>query len=301
MKILLTGTNGQLGHVLQSVLATFGDVVAVSRGECDLAFPEKIVSLVEHVKPSLIINAAAYTAVDKAESEPELAFAINATAPKTLAAQANLRGIPLIHYSTDYVFDGASTRPYEEDDLVNPLSVYGLSKWQGEQNVRAMCEQNLIIRTEWVYGTHGNNFLKKILQLAQERDELEVVAEQFGAPTSTRFLAQATAQAVKRILHNETNGLFGTYHVAARGYTNWHNYAVIIVSLANKLGLATKLAPKDIHPIALTAYQLAASRPKNCRLNTQKAERLLGITAPDWEVDVEHTLQLLISGRLHEK
>lgn len=188
-KILVTGKNGQVGHELQRSLAPVGEVVAVDVEECDLTDTLSIVALVDRIKPDLIVNPAAYTAVDKAESDVEVAYAINAIAPKVLAAQANMLNIPMIHYSTDYVFDGTKSGVYVEEDEANPKSVYGKTKWQGEQNVRAICPKHVIFRTSWVFGAHGNNFLKTILRLAQEKDALSIIADQYGAPTSARLLA----------------------------------------------------------------------------------------------------------------
>lgn len=292
-RILVTGKNGQVGHELQRSLAHLGEVVAVDIEDCDLTNTKAIVSLVEKIKPSLIVNPAAYTAVDKAEAEPEIAFAINATAPKVLAAQANMMHIPIIHYSTDYVFDGEKDGWYTEDDSPNPQSIYGKTKWQGEKNVRAMCGQHLILRTSWVFGAHGGNFLKTILKLAQEREQLKIIADQYGAPTSARLLADVAAEIAQKLLNGET-GKFGTYHLVASGETTWHGYASKVVELANELGLITKAQANDIQPIPTEAYPLPAPRPKNSKLSTDKIKASFGLDISDWSVDVEQVLKQLI-------
>lgn len=294
MKILVTGKNGQVGHELQRSLASLGEVVAVDVEDCDLKDTAAIVSLVEKVKPCLIVNPAAYTAVDKAEAEAEVACAINATAPKVLAAQANLLHIPIIHYSTDYIFDGEKDGVYVEDDPANPQSIYGKTKWQGEKNVRAMCPQHVILRTSWVFGAHGGNFLKTILKLAQERDELKIIADQFGAPTSARLLADATAEIAKQLLFGESTQKAGTYHLVGGGETTWHGYASKVVELANRLGVKTKMRAEDIQPIPTEAYPLPAPRPKNSKLSTEKIKATFGIDIPDWSLDVEQVLKQVI-------
>jgi len=295
MKILVTGKNGQVGHELQRSLAPLGEVVAVDVEDCDLTDTAAFVSLVERVKPGLIVNPAAYTAVDKAEAEQEIAFAINATAPKVLAAQANLLHIPIIHYSTDYVFDGTKSGQYSEKDDANPQSVYGRTKWQGEKNVRAMCPQHVILRTSWVFGAHGGNFLKTILKLAQERDELKIIADQFGAPTSARLLADSTAKIAKQLLNGDAVTKAGVYHLVAFGETTWHGYASKVVELANQLGVKTKVKTGDIKPIPTEAYPLPAPRPKNSKLSTEKIKATFGIDIPDWSVDVERVLKQIIA------
>jgi dTDP-4-dehydrorhamnose reductase len=292
-RILVTGKNGQVGFELQHSLSPLGEVIAVDIEDCDLKNTSAIVDLVERVKPSLIVNPAAYTAVDQAESDLEGAYAINAIAPKVLAAQANLRHIPMIHYSTDYIFDGTKEGCYLEDDPANPQSKYGKTKWQGEKNVRAMCPQHVIIRTSWVFGAHGGNFLKTILQLSQERDKLKIIADQFGAPTSAKRLADNSALIAMRLLNGEVRK-FGTYHLVASGETSWHGYASYVVAFANKLGLKTRLSVTDIQPIPSEAYPQPASRPKNSRLSTQKIQNTFGIELPPWTVDVERVLQQLL-------
>lgn len=293
-KILITGKNGQVGFELQRSLQSLGEIVAVDIEDCDLGDTSAIVDLVERVKPSMIVNPAAYTAVDKAESEPEVAYTINATAPKVLAAQANLLHIPIIHYSTDYVFDGTKQGCYFEDDPVNPQSIYGKTKWQGEKNVRSMCPQHIIIRTSWVFGEHGGNFLKTILKLARERETLKIIADQVGAPTSAKLLADSTALIVRQLLNGET-AKFGTYHLVAGGEATWHSYATKVVALANQFGVATKVKADDIEPIPTEAYLLPAHRPKNSRLSTDKIKAAFGIEINDWSLDVEQVLKKVIA------
>lgn len=285
------GKNGQVGHELQRSLAPLGEVVAVDVEDCDLTDTAAIVSLVEKLKPGLIVNPAAYTAVDKAETEPEIAFAINATAPKVLAEKAHLLDIPIIHYSTDYIFDGTKDSAYVEDDPANPQSIYGMTKWQGEQSVRAMCPRHVILRTSWVFGAHGGNFLKTMLKLAQERNELKVIADQFGAPTSARLLADSTFEIAAQLLAGGSGRKSGTYHLVAVGETTWHGYASKLVELANEFGVNTKIQAKDIQPIPTEAYPLPAPRPKNSRLNTEKIKAAFGIDIPDWSVEVEQVLK----------
>jgi len=291
MKILVTGKNGQVGHELQRSLASLGEVIAVDIEDCDLTDTAAIVSLVEKVKPGLIVNPAAYTAVDKAEVEQEIAYAINAITPKVLAEQASLLNIPLIYYSTDYIFDGTKAELYLENDRANPQSVYGKSKWQGEENVRSICPQHIILRTSWVFGAHGGNFLKTILKLAQERDELKVIADQFGAPTSARLLADSTAEIVKQLFDSDVRQKAGTYHLVASGVTSWYGYAKKVLELVNQFGVKTKIHSENIVPIPTEAYPLPAPRPKNSVLSTDKIKKTFGINIPDWSVDVGQVLK----------
>lgn len=290
---MLTGKNGQVGYELQRTLQTVGEIFAVDVEDCDLGNTSAIVDLVEQVKPSLIVNPAAYTAVDRAESDRETAYAINSTAPKVLAAQANMRHIPIIHYSTDYVFDGTKVVPYDEEDAANPKSVYGSTKWQGEKNVRAMCAQHIILRTSWVYGMHGNNFLKTMLRLAQEKSELQVISDQYGAPTSASFLAESTALIAQQLLSGESSK-FGTFHLVAGGETTWHGYATKILEIAKSKGVVLKIAPDQVKPIRTESYPLPAARPRNSRLSTKKIQDNWGISAMDWNVDLVQTAEALL-------
>ena len=294
-KILLTGMKGQVGFELMKTLAPLGKVIGVDVNECDLAQSAMIDALLDRVKPDIIINPAAYTAVDKAESEPWVAHAVNAQAPKTLARQASRRNIPIIHFSTDYIFDGEKDGPYLEDDPANPKSVYGKTKWLGEEAVRSNAAKHVILRTSWVFGAHGVNFLKTMLKLSKERDKMSVVSDQVGAPTSARLLAEVTAEIVKQLLQEFSYRKYGTYHLVAEGETSWHGYAKYVVERANAMGLETKLDPKSIKPIKTKDFPLPAPRPANSRLDTTKVRETFGITLPAWQSEVDHVLAELIS------
>lgn len=278
-KILLTAQNGQVGWELQRTLAPLGEVVALDRQALDLANPDAIRAVIREVKPQLIVNAAAYTAVDRAETEPELAQAVNATAPGIMAEEAKRLGAALIHYSTDYVFDGAKEGVYVEDDPTNPLNVYGATKLAGEQAIRASCAAHLILRTSWVYGARGKNFLLTMLRLAKEREELKIVADQIGAPTWSRHIAETTAQILAQRM-GQWPELDGLYHFTAGGATSWHGFATAIVELS---GIAPK--PRLI-PIPTTEYPLPATRPKNSLLSNASLAATFGLTMPDWSVSL---------------
>lgn len=295
MNILLTGKNGQLGFELQRALAPLGRIVAVDREECDLAESEAIRSLVRSVRPDLIINPAAYTAVDRAESEPELAAALNATAPAVLGEEARRIGAWIIHYSTDYVFDGTSSRPYRETDVPNPLNVYGRTKRDGDLALRQCCPHHLIFRTSWVVGAHGNNFAKTMLRLAAERDSLSIVADQFGAPTSAALLADVTAQIVGRVLRAGLSGFpFGLYNLSAGGVTTWHAYARFVVEQALEAGTPLTIQPSRIRAITTAEYPLPARRPANSQLDTTLFRSTFGLTLPDWQQGLHHILQQIL-------
>ena len=275
MRILLTGAAGQLGRELKRSLACLGDVIARDRLQLDLARADTLRAAVRTAAPAVIVNAAAYTAVDKAETEPTVADAINALAPAILAEEAKRLGALLIHYSTDYVFDGSKASAYTEDDIPAPLAAYGHSKLAGELAIAASGCRHLIFRTSWVYGLHGVNFLKTMLRLGQERDELRVVDDQFGAPTWTRHLADVTALILAR--REVPNGL---YHLAGAGETSWHGYAEAIFAEAQRAGLMDK-APV-VHRIASANYPLPAPRPANSRLDCAKFRRDFDLALPDW-------------------
>jgi dTDP-4-dehydrorhamnose reductase len=282
-KILLTGKNGQLGWELQRSLATFGQVVATDSKELDLADPDAIRRTIRRIAPDIIINPAAYTAVDKAESDTELAIAVNGIAPGILAEESLRLGALLVHYSTDYVFDGSKAAPYTEVDAPNPQSVYGRTKLAGEQAICTSGCKHLILRTSWVYGVHGGNFVKTILRLAKERNELRIVADQFGAPTWARNLAQATASALSCWQNKNWDGDFsGLYHLTAAGRTNWHEYAEEIVRLARKCDPALAAKLLDIRPIATQEYPVPAKRPANSVLSNDKIRDAFGIVLPEW-------------------
>ncbi|MFC7419971.1 dTDP-4-dehydrorhamnose reductase [Iodobacter arcticus] len=297
IRILLTGKNGQLGFELQRSLAVLGTVIAVDREDCDLSDPEAIRALVARIQPHVIVNPAAHTAVDKAESEPELARAINAIAPQVFAEEAAKIGALLVHYSTDYVFDGTKDGWYSETDTPNPQSVYGKTKLAGELAIAAAHPRHLIFRTSWVFGAHGGNFLKTILRLAGEREELKIIADQHGAPTAASLLADVTAHAIRQVLQIEsaTNcqlpDLYGTYHLVAAGSTTWHGYAESVVERAKAAGVSIKAA--QILPIPTSAYPLPAPRPANSQLSTEKLQATFGLCLPDWQDGVTQVMTLL--------
>lgn len=289
--ILLIGKNGQLGFELQRSLAALGEVVAVGSAECNLADADALRSLVRSVRPRIIVNAAAYTAVDKAETEVDLAMAVNARAPGILGEEAARIGAWVVHYSTDYVFDGKATKPYVETDATNPLSVYGRSKLAGEQALQAALDRHLILRTSWVLGAHGGNFAKTMLRLAAERTSLNVVADQWGAPTSAILLADMTAQAIRQFyMDGETGFPFGLYHLTASGETNWCDYARFVITAAQIAGKPLKLGPADIKPITSAEYPVPAPRPANSRLSTEKFRTTFGLPLPHWEDGVRDVL-----------
>ena len=280
MRILLTGVNGQVGWELQRTLAPLGEVIAADRGMLDLADTASIRRGVDAIAPDLIVNPAAYTAVDKAESESELAHAINATAPGELAQAAAARGIPLVHFSTDYVFDGRKSGAYTEADVPNPLGVYGASKLAGEQAVLAAGIPHLILRTSWVYGLRGRNFLLTMQRLARERDSLAVVDDQFGAPTWSRLIAEATALVIARWLDRSgQTATSGIYHLTCDGRTSWHGFTAAI--LAHLAQTDEKLARLTAIPTA--GYPTPAARPANSQLNSDKLAATFGVRLPDWE------------------
>jgi dTDP-4-dehydrorhamnose reductase len=293
MKILLTGKEGQVGFALHKKLASLGEVVATNRQELDLGNPEAIKTFIDKIKPDIIINPAAYTQVDKAESEKSLAHQINAVAPQVLAEKASELHIPIIHFSTDYVFDGLKHEPYLETDQANPQSVYGQSKWEGEEWVRQHTK-HIILRTSWVYGSHGQNFLKTILKLTQEKTSLNVVSDQIGTPTSSDLLADVTCKIVKAILNNSNCKDFGTYHVTSMGDSDWFHYACFILDEAMRLGLKTSMTSQDIKPISSDLYPTIAKRPMNSRLNTIKIKKTFMLELPHWEVEVKRILKELI-------
>lgn len=296
VKILVTGKNGQVGHELMRSLAPLGKVIGVDLKECDLSQSAAINALLDKVKPDVIVNPAAYTAVDKAESEPTVAHAVNAQAPKVLALYASKRNIPMVHFSTDYVFDGKKEGVYVEDDPVNPKSVYGKTKYLGEEAVRKNTAKYVILRTSWVFGAHGVNFLKTMLKLAQERDKLSIFADQVGAPTSARMLADVTAEIVRQLLDHGAYKKYGTYHLVAGGETSWHGYAQFVIEQANSLGLTTKIAAKDVKAIGTKDYPMPAARPANSRLDTSKVKEMFGITLPTWQDEVGLVVAELVKG-----
>lgn len=276
MKILLTGAAGQLGHELKRSLAPLGEVIAHDRRTLDLSDPDLLRTTIRALRPDLMVNAAAYTAVDKAESDTANALAVNATAPSVLAEEARTIGARLIHYSTDYVFDGQGTQAWKETDTVAPINVYGGTKWAGEQAIEASGCRHLILRTSWVFGAHGANFMKTMLRLAREKDELGIIDDQFGAPTWTRHLADATLVLAAR---PDAQGL---YHLANAGVTTWAGYAERIFAEARQRGLLAQ-SPR-IRRITSADFPLPAKRPANSRLDCSALYRDHGIVLPDWGV-----------------
>ncbi|MBK7422058.1 MAG: dTDP-4-dehydrorhamnose reductase [Propionivibrio sp.] len=292
MKILLFGKSGQVGWELQRSLAPLGQVIAL---DCDSAdglcgdFTNRagLAGTVRRVAPDVIVNAAAYTAVDKAESEPELARRINALAPGVLADEAQELDAWLVHYSSDYVFDGSGEKPWLETDATGPLSVYGKTKLDGELAV-ARCEKHLILRTSWVYAARGANFAKTMLRLAQERDQLKVISDQIGAPTGAELLADVTAHAVRTLQRRPQ--LAGVYHLAAGGETSWHAYARYVIQHARQAGRPIRVMPEAVEAIRTSAYPTPAQRPLNSRLDTGKLQVAFGLVMPDWQAGVERML-----------
>ena len=284
-KLLLFGANGQLGWTFRQHLPA-EQLTVIDRQAVDLAHPEAIRAAIRTHRPDIILNAAAYTAVDKAQSEPELARQINATAPGVMAEEAQALGACLVHFSTDYVFAGQGTRPYKETDPTGPLSVYGQTKLAGELAVQQACARHLIFRTSWVVGEHGGNFMKTMLRLAAERDSLRVVADQYGVPTSAKLLVQYSLMAVSHCLQSEVEqqaAPWGLYHLVPAGETTWHAYAQHVIGLAHAQGLMLKARPEAVHPIRTEDYPLPAPRPQNSRLSTEKFERTFGVTLPPWQ------------------
>jgi len=290
LRILVPGKTGQVGWELQSTLAPLGTVIALDRSGMDLANPDSIRRAIRDAKPEVLINAAAYNNVDKAESEPELAMRVNGVAPGIMAEEAKRLGAILIHYSTDYVFDGELDRPYNEDDAPNPVSGYGRSKLAGEQAIRESSATHLIFRTSWVYAARGHNFLRTILKLARERSELRIVDDQIGAPTWARAIAEMTAQALgpNGIDLDRAREKTGLYHLTAGGAVSWFGFAGAI--LAEAKGTLGKDLPRLI-PIPTSEYPLPARRPANSRLDTSKLTRAFGLTPPNWEAMLTACMQ----------
>jgi dTDP-4-dehydrorhamnose reductase len=297
VRILLTGKNGQVGFELSHALAREYELVSTARHELDLADAHAIRRWVREIKPDLVINAAAYTAVDRAEDEPELAFSINHAAPAVLAEASRDIGALLIHYSTDYVFDGTKSEPYVETDAPHPLGIYGRSKLEGERAITQSGAKHWIIRTSWVYGVQGSNFPKTILRLAKERDSLKVVADQFGAPTSAALIAEVTARMVQRLTLQEMPPLpSGCFHLTAGGATSWFEYARYLLNAAARAGIRTRLSPECIEPVTSEAYGAKAPRPRNSQLNTRRIEQTFGISLPPWQDGVDDFLKHLDKG-----
>ena len=290
MKILLLGANGQVGWELQRSLEPLGELTALDRQACDLADLPGLSAVLRGMRPDVIVNAGAYTAVDKAETDIEQAALVNAGAPALLAGEAKKLGAWLVHYSTDYVFDGSGHRPWTEDDTPSPINAYGQTKLQGEQVVAAW-EKNLVLRTSWVYGARGGNFAKTMLRLAANRETLQVIDDQTGAPTGADLLADVTAHMLHRVQQPGGDALAGTYHVAATGETNWHAYASFVIERSRAERPERQLAVQTIAPVASSAFASAAKRPLNSRLNTAKLQTNFGLRLPDWRVGVQRMLR----------
>ncbi len=285
-RILLIGKSGQVGGALESLLASQFDVIACDRARCDLSQPDHLRAAIGAAAPDIIVNAGAYTAVDRAETDEAACRAINATAPRIIAEEARRRGAFLIHYSTDYVFDGTKPGAYAEDDATNPLSVYGSSKLDGDLAVAAAGGAYTILRVSWVFNATGRNFAKTILRLAAERDELTIVADQFGAPTSANLIARTSVAMIERYLAAPSAFPSGLYNLAPGGRTSWHGYAQELVREARAAGLALRADESRIKPIATTDYPTPAKRPINSSLDTAKLRRTFGVELPEWQADV---------------
>lgn len=293
MKILLFGKGGQVGWELQRALAPLGELIALdfdTAGDLsgDFSQPEAVAATVRRVAPDLIVNAAAHTAVDKSESEADLARLINASTPGRIAQEAKALGAHLIHYSTDYVFDGSGDAPRDETAATGPLSVYGRTKLEGEQLIAASGATHLILRTSWVYAARGGNFAKTMLKLAKERERLTVIADQFGAPTGAELLADVSAHAARMLrVRPELSGL---YHCVAAGETSWYGYATHVIERARAAGHAIKVAPDAILPIPTSDYPTPATRPLNSRLDTRRLREVFGLVLPPWQQGVDRML-----------
>ena len=299
MRLLLLGKNGQVGQALERALAPLagrGELVALDRSNGgDLAQLQDLTQTIRQLRPQIIVNAAAYTAVDKAESEPDLARLINALAPEVLAKEAQALGAWLVHYSTDYVFDGSGTRPWLETDATAPLNVYGQTKLEGERLIQAHCTRHLILRTSWVYAAHGSNFAKTMLKLAQERERLTVIDDQWGAPTGAELLAAVTAAAIGQVSRAGNDARAGLYHLAAGGETTWHQYASHVIGRAKALRPDLPWVVQDIAPVPSSAFVTAARRPHNSRLDPRKLQAAFGVHLPGWQQGVDDMLAQVLT------
>ncbi|MBZ9610307.1 dTDP-4-dehydrorhamnose reductase [Rheinheimera maricola] len=300
--IVLLAPLGQVGFELLRSLAPLGTVFTLSRSDIDFADTAATATKVAALKPDLIVNAAAWTAVDKAETERDAAFLINAALPAALASVAQQHNAWLVHYSTDYVYPGNGDKPWQETDTTGPLSVYGQSKLAGDEAIIARCPRHIIFRTSWVYAARGTNFMRTMLKLAQSREALNVVADQMGAPTPARLIAQVSALALQQLLTQDTantSRYAGVYHLAARGYCSWYDFAAEIFSLARANGLALALNPEQFKPITTPEYPTPATRPANSRLDVTKLERQFALQLPDWRSQLKLVLsewQILANG-----
>jgi dTDP-4-dehydrorhamnose reductase len=297
VKILLFGKNGQVGWELNRSLQPLGEVIALGREDADFSNPESLRDIVRKIKPDIIVNAVAYTAVDKAEAEEDLAATINGVAPGILAEESLETGALLIHYSTDYVFDGTKTSPYLETDSPNPVNAYGRTKLAGEQVIVLSGCDYLIFRTSWVYAARGSNFGKTMLRLAKEKNLLKVVSDQHGAPTSAELIADITALALFYINRSQDgfSAYTGTYHLVSHGETTWFDYAKYVLEMARSRGAALRVAPEAVQPVTTEAYRLPAMRPKNSILNTAKLSNAFSLSLPDWKIQVKRLVDELVS------
>ena len=295
-KILLLGKGGQVGWELQRSLSVLGEVTALdfdSTEHCgDFSNPEGVAATVRALAPDVIVNAAAHTAVDKAESEPDFARKLNATTPGLIAQEAAKLNALLVHYSTDYVFDGSGDKPWAETDATGPLSVYGSTKLEGEELIRASGAKHIILRTSWVYAARGGNFAKTMLRLAQERDRLTVINDQFGAPTGADLLADVTAHAIRHLVSKPEDG--GLYHCVAGGVTTWFDYAKFVIEQAQKIKPELQIKATDIAPVPTSAFPTPAKRPNNSRLNTAKLQHTFGLSLPHWQHGVQRMLSEIL-------
>lgn len=297
MKIMLLGKDGRIGWELQRALAPLGQVLALSRADADLSDLEKVRTLVGNHEPNVVVNAAAYTSVDKAESEPWIVRRINTEAVGVLAEEIQRFGGWFIHYSTDYVFDGEKTDgAYLETDIAKPLSVYGKSKFDGEELIRSSGCHHLIFRTSWIHAIRGSNFAKSILRLAQQRTDLNVVSDQIGAPTSAELVADITAVCLHQLIQKsvDPNSFSGTYHLACKGETSWHRYAQLVISEAINCGMSLRARPNTVHPIRSDDYPSIAKRPANSRLDTAKLSNSFDLTLPHWEIQIKRLVAELV-------
>lgn len=292
MKILLLGKNGQVGWELQRSLAPLGELIALDRHSAelcgDLANLQGLAATVQTLRPDVIVNAAAHTAVDKAESESDSARLLNAAAPGLLAQEAQKLGAWLVHYSTDYVFDGNGNRPWRETDVPAPLNVYGKTKLEGEQLIAGHCQRHLILRTSWVYAARGGNFAKTMLRLGQERERLTVIDDQWGAPTGAELIADVTAHAIRHLSQRPQDA--GLYHLAAGGETTWNGYAKHVLAQAVKANPAVKISAKEVSAVPTSAFPTPATRPHNSRLDTAALEAAFGLRLPPWQQGVNRML-----------
>jgi dTDP-4-dehydrorhamnose reductase len=300
-RILLFGKNGQIGFESERALKNIGEVFALNRKDADFNEPETLRHIVRHFKPNIIVNAVAYTAVDRAEDDYKNAYTINSVAPRILAEEAEILGSVMVHYSTDYVYDGLKDERYIETDPPNPQSVYGKTKLQGDVSVMKNCSRNLIFRTSWIFGVHGNNFLKSILQAATKRHRLDVVVDQIGTPTSSMLISEVTADILKKSSHLQPeDDCWGLYHLSASGQTTWYDYARYIISQAGTLGYTLKASPVTIRPIMTKDYPSLANRPANSQLDTTKLHQTFGVELPEWKLGVDRVLGLLLNQRKQE-